>query len=371
MSLTKDELKSALSAAGVDLPPSSTRKSELASLYEAHVGPLEAAAAAGEPEFSSDDEAEPESPPDLNGGGDGGECVLTEETSLIAGELNVAQLNDDQLLEKLKQFGVDAAIVDSTRAVYQKKLAILLRSGAAVVVAVDAADAGDDNAGANGAAELDYSADEEALTLEEPAVELSVVDAGVGEPAVLETGVAEPAVLEPGELRRSARTTSLTTSASKRASNSPASHKRSADVASDLRKRFQRASGADGDADPEITFGERFTPTPRRSIHSYKVVESTKTTMVKSADGSISHDVLHKKATREGLSKPPAAKAGGACVSILRLLPKIFLLLIVASVAVYVYNRYVDSVEGSVATGGGPAAAAAAAAPVAADAPAA
>ena len=37
--------------------------------------------------------------------------VVTEETSLIAGELDVAKLDDDQLLRKLKQFGIDAAIV--------------------------------------------------------------------------------------------------------------------------------------------------------------------------------------------------------------------------------------------------------------------
>jgi hypothetical protein len=43
----------------------------------------------------------------------------------------------------------------------------------------------------------------------------------------------------------------------------------------------------------------RFTPTPRRSIHSYKVTERTVETVVKSPDGNISRDFEYQKETTE------------------------------------------------------------------------
>ena len=50
---------------------------------------------------------------------------------------------------------------------------------------------------------------------------------------------------------------------------------------------------------PDQQREDRFTPTPRRSIHSYKVTETTKTTMTTSKDGVISKDVVHTKETTE------------------------------------------------------------------------
>ena len=78
---------------------------------------------------------------------------------------------------------------------------------------------------------------------------------------------------------------------------------------------------------------ERFTPTPRRSIHSYKVTETTTQTMVKNKDGSISQDIVYNKETSEskGIIGGPTILA-----KVLRVLPGIFMLLIIAALAYYV-----------------------------------
>lgn len=61
---------------------------------------------------------------------------------------------------------------------------------------------------------------------------------------------------------------------------------------SSLRQRFTDAvSGAKEER-------ERFTPTPRRSIHSYKVTETTKQTLTKSNDGrQLASDYSYQKET--------------------------------------------------------------------------
>ncbi len=43
---------------------------------------------------------------------------------------------------------------------------------------------------------------------------------------------------------------------------------------------------------------DRFTPTPRRSIHSFKVTETSRQTLTRSADGrQLSHDYSYEKET--------------------------------------------------------------------------
>ena len=44
---------------------------------------------------------------------------------------------------------------------------------------------------------------------------------------------------------------------------------------------------------------ERFTPTPRRSIHSYKVTEMSRETMVKTPDGIVTRDIEYTKSTSD------------------------------------------------------------------------
>lgn len=106
--LTKDELKSALINHGVEMSLSSAKKDELVALYEEFVAPFEEQAG----EFSSDDEAS--SPvkkaakkvsksSTVNNGTD----ELTEENSLIVGEVQIDALDDDELVAYLKKYGVE------------------------------------------------------------------------------------------------------------------------------------------------------------------------------------------------------------------------------------------------------------------------
>jgi len=132
-SLTKDELKNALVNHGVESNFASLKKDELVALYEEFVAPHDLG------EFSSDDEAAiiSESKPkrvsnrskaSTKSASNGEKPGLTEENSLIA----VDELTDTQLASNLKEFGVDVGpIVDSTRTLYKKKLAILLRENEA------------------------------------------------------------------------------------------------------------------------------------------------------------------------------------------------------------------------------------------------
>ena len=83
------------------------------------------------------------------------------------------------------------------------------------------------------------------------------------------------------------------------------------------------------------TSGQRFTPTPRRSIHSYKVTETTKQTMTKNPDGSISRDYDYKKVTSEDKG---TIGGSGKIYALLKMLPGFFLLLIVIVVAYYIYS---------------------------------
>ena len=75
----------------------------------------------------------------------------------------------------------------------------------------------------------------------------------------------------------------------------------------------------------------RYTPTPRRSIHSYKVTETSKETITKGKDGVISRDYDYKKTTATSHGEI------GAVGRFLRFLPSMFLLLIIAAVGYYIY----------------------------------
>lgn len=75
----------------------------------------------------------------------------------------------------------------------------------------------------------------------------------------------------------------------------------------------------------------RYTPTPRRSIHSYKVTETSKETVTKMKDGTVSRDFDYKKTTSTSQDEI------GGVRKALRFLPSLFLLLIVVAVGYYVY----------------------------------
>ena len=92
--------------------------------------------------------------------------------------------------------------------------------------------------------------------------------------------------------------------------------------------------------------GGRFTPTPRRSIHSYKVTETSKETVTKMKDGTIARDFEYKKLTSDDQEEI------GGYRKIVKLIPSLFLILIVLAVAYYIYmvslalSRYWSQVRG-------------------------
>ena len=110
--LTKDELKTALVSHGVEIPLSTLKKDELVGLYDAYVAPHDLG------EFSSDDEAviSPQkvtkkvsrtSTTKSTATNGENKSNLTEENSMIVGEIKVDELSDEKLAKYLKDFGIE------------------------------------------------------------------------------------------------------------------------------------------------------------------------------------------------------------------------------------------------------------------------
>jgi len=366
--LTKDELKSALIAHGVEQNLSAAKKDELVELYEEFVAPHDEKAG----DFSSDDEnlspttrssskrasksrlsprlsprvsakaatpkvsAKAESPtksprvsakaatpkvsekaatpkvstkaatpkvsakaPSRRSSG----RVPTPRVSAKAsnGEveaINVNELNDEELRENLTKHGIEVGpIVDSTRPLYVKKLSAVLEGG-------DQVDAASEEEEVNGT-DLDesvaeFSADEGEVAATEEATEEDEDDD-------------QPSVVV------------------KEATPKPASNKSPlANLGQSIRQRFS------GSGTAEKPKSDRFTPTPRRSIHSYKVVETSRKTVTKDKDGNITEDITVDKVTSETDSKIEPA---GRIARLLKVLPGILMLLILAALAYYVTSK--------------------------------
>ena len=122
--LTISDLKNELITHGVELPPSTAKKEDYVQLYEKNIS------TGGEKakiDFSSDDEEvsipmagkvskkkvsrKSELTNGTNGHADSNGDVndkemLTEENSLVVGDVDVATLTDEQLAEKLKEYDV-------------------------------------------------------------------------------------------------------------------------------------------------------------------------------------------------------------------------------------------------------------------------
>ncbi|XP_057378880.1 lamina-associated polypeptide 2-like [Daphnia carinata] len=115
-SLTKEQLKNELISHGVQPPVQSARKEEFVKLYEQHVAPI----AAQKGDFSSDEE---------------GDAIIEQRVevsnnSLLFNGLDITTISDDDLFSQLQSFGIPVGpIVDTTRSVYQRKLAALLQNG--------------------------------------------------------------------------------------------------------------------------------------------------------------------------------------------------------------------------------------------------
>lgn len=313
-SLTKEELRQALISHGVmDLPPASAKKDELISLYEEHVAPT----ANGSADFSSDDEVDFKSSPSKRASNASRASKVSNVSkaskvsksprkkadagdSIVVEELDIDALNDDELFEKLKENGIDVGpIVASTRPFYQKKLAMVLR--------------GESMNGTNGNG-VEFSDTEEE-------------DEGT-EPEEVE----EELVIQPRVTRRSASSKTPSTSQSPQAASSKSPVSSMLSNLSGLRQRQAAADEAD-------TSG-KLTPTPRRSIHSYKVSETTRTTITKNRDGTETKNVLHSIERSEG------NKTGGG-KSWSRTVVNIIKVLLLIAILVGVYFAVIAQMESS------------------------
>jgi len=103
-----------------------------------------------------------------------------------------------------------------------------------------------------------------------------------------------------------------------------------------IRQRFIGLSGADA-TDSKATSGERFTPTPRRSIHTYKVTEKSTESLVKNKDGTVNYDFDYTKVTSQQSNHLTTQRPRLA--TLLRILPGFFLILLGFVLAYYVYTK--------------------------------
>jgi len=351
-SMTKEELKSAIINHGLSPPSSNARKEEFVEMYNEHVAPV--ADDAGE--FSSDDEisisptkrssqksrTSAKSPRVSKAGGASPDTTveMTPSAATANGDVDVESLDDDQLRELLKENGVDVGpIVDSTRPLYKKKLANILGGGNGLL-----------NGTSNGAEYSDVDTEEEEED-DQPA----------------------PVTTPKERSTRSKVSTSSqksTRSSTRISQKSPAVETLSPSEPAGLRKRLTIGENSE-------TSILRQTPTPRRSIHSYKVTETTRQTVVSGKDGE-TRDITR---TVERVESKDAVDSTSSSTSRAASIKKLLLLLIVlALVGAIVYyfamgpgtesvNSILDSVrkiEVSSAAGGGDAPAVESAPPVAA-----
>jgi len=248
--------------------------------------------------------------------------TLNESNALMTSDgHNVAELSDEDLYARLKEFGVDVGpIVDSTRHLYQKKLAILIRGDDAVSSPCSA-----DQTDSNG---LDYDETTNGLngstsaaaaaTAATPAAKNGLDQYSADEDTEDGEDDAQPEAV----VRKTP-----TKSSSKRSSASSKKAQSLADKASELRQRFAGNSTREE---------ERFTPTPRRSIHSYKVTEMSRETMVKTPDGIVTRDVEYTKSTSDSLDTAKNIRQ-----RMLYWAPRVILGFIVACVVFYGYQSSV------------------------------
>lgn len=334
--LTISDLKNELITHGVELPPSTAKKEDYVQLYEKNIS------TGGEKakiDFSSDDEEvsipmagkvskkkvsrKSELTNGTNGHADSNGDVndkemLTEENSLVVGDVDVATLTDEQLAEKLKEYDVAVGpIVESTRAVYRKKLSILMR--------------GEDNVDATGK-DVEKKQSEKIQSIVDETLEEEFKDGEFS--ADDEDDPYQPScVILPSSSFQSPNSqndssnhgksndsTEYLLEASKLSVNSPLSNS----IYTNIRQRFDGSN-----RESAVTDG-RYTPTPRRSIHSYKVTETSKETVTKMKDGTISRDFDYKKTTSNSQDEI------GGVRKTLKLLPPLFLGLIIMAVGYYI-----------------------------------
>ncbi|NXN56559.1 LAP2B protein, partial [Rynchops niger] len=132
--LTKEKLKSELIANNVSLPGGEQRKDVYVQLYLQHLTARNPpAAAAAQPDFSSDEEREPTPLGARNRGAAAGRKA-TKKTDKPSPEekddLDVTEMSNEDLQEQLVKYGVNPGpIVATTRKLYEKKLLKLMEQG--------------------------------------------------------------------------------------------------------------------------------------------------------------------------------------------------------------------------------------------------
>jgi len=314
---TKEELKNALIQHGVSPPSSSARKDEYVALYEQHIAPIEAAKG----DFSADDDDDDEEvtisprkkPKSTTVSKSSKRSISSKKSSkssvtnkivndildMVVGDTTVAEMTDDELFVALRQNGVDAGpIVDSTRDIYKRKL-----------VAVLTDDDDDPVVTSNG---VEFSDTEP----ESPDSSVNVTNGDDDQP----DGVSSPVTRRSNGVGKKSSSSSSSKTASR----------------SGLRQRF----GLDKEDVSEVI---RNTPTARRSIHSYKVTETTTHHVTRTKDGLETRDSTHTivKTENTGVDDKPSRLLSWLKAFLRRLL----LLLLIALILIALYYVYVKLVK--------------------------
>jgi hypothetical protein len=352
--LTKEELKNALISHGIARPSSTARKEEYVALYEQHIAPREAAKG----DFSSDDDDEVTISPRKRPTGSAtaskssrrstasskktasrssvSNKIVEDILDVVVGDTTVGEMTDEQLFVALRENGVDAGpIVDSTRDIYKRKLA-------AVVANDDEGEKLDESVAAptNGVTEFsdtEPESVENSVNVVEEAVEEEEAVVEVASPVVEEEEVVEEeAAVEESPRRVSTRSSGKKMSTSSAAVVTPPNTRSSR---TGLRQRFG--------ADQVDTSDIRNTPTPRRSIHSYKVTETTTQLITRTRDGKEVRDSTHTIVTTDssGVDAAPSRLLGWTK----RLLRRLLQLFLLAGVLFCLYLVYLKVVK----SGGG------------------
>jgi len=331
-SLTKEELKLAIVNHGLSPPPPSARKEEFLAMYNEHIAETNEQAG----EFSDDEvtlsprkrisqssaKSKSSSTSKSPKKGVVEESKMTEETSMIAGDIDVDKIDDVELRRLLQENNVDVGpIVNSTRQFYKKKLALILRGENGILNGT--------NGTMNGTSNGDFSDTEPESEPEDD------------QPS----GVVYP---QEAAVTRSRSSGSKVVS---KTENSPSEMK------SGLRKRLNISDELDSSS-------LRHTPTPRRSIHTYKVTETTRQVVEVGTDGVEKRDitrVITKTEDKGDLDKAPSGKSG--FFSLRKIILLSLLILILIFVFVYInktksgmsVEKIMASVEKSLkgSTGGG------------------
>lgn len=297
--LTKEQLKNELITHGVELPPSSAKKSEYVELYDKYVLPI----VQSKGEFSSDDDEESTSTPSI---------TPQASTNMVVDGVDVESLNDEELFTRLQALGATCGpIVASTRKIYQKKL-IGLMGG-------DVTDAAPQY---NGDVDLDED-EEEYSDKEEP----------------------EEEPIEPRKTRLSAGTDVTGSSTSKTTTTTTTyTSKYSSSGSPEVRRRVAETLAA-SPTSTSMTFDpDRHTPSPRRSLRTVTGSTSETITVRKTVNNGSSAKLVTSEQTSPELKEEVVIEESGSKLGALcRILVKLVLLALLIIVLLYIYQLYQEN----------------------------